>query len=1098
MRPIRIDITGFRSFRGERETIEWSDEELVAIIGDTGAGKSSILEAITFALYGQTSVSGRQLRELINDDAERMQVALRFWGPDGYVWEAGRETARRNAEREAGPQTAWLQRYGDRGEVLENTEGVRAVNERVARLLGLDHRAFLRTMVLPQGRFAALLASDDQRGRSETLRQIWRSGELDEAAAVVAAARGQAAECCARLKSERAREVADPQAEAKRLGKASAETRRAAEAAARRSERVEELAAQIERHAATAERAGEAARRVERTLASAERKAGAAAEAGTEAAAAERKYAERAAALEKSAGTTEPGETADAGRRLAEIDRRLDAVERLRDAADNARTSEALVRSAAQALETATTAAADAERKLARAQTRRSTADRRQDQAEHTAEAAEAAAVDARREWSDQQAEWVRPLAEARQARAAAAKEVERTARTRDETRTAAEESEREHADAAAELERAAGRSHAHVAAETLAPGEACSVCGQTLPADWQRPSEPDGLAGVRARADETGRRRLTAQGEAATASGAAQAAETALETIDARIRTLEATRDDAGADAGSAETRVAETKRRSEAARRDAAEARETARASREEHEAAARTQADTAAALRGAEIAHGHRKDQAAEAAEACGAAYEAVAADDRPTSDRPAGQAIDRISVKLSVMRAEAAEALARAVEGDKHAAEAARLRTQAAEQRDRRRDAEARLRGARETMAAALDGGPAATPDTEASGAELTALVTRTAEALREGAAAKRAEEAEARRRQADAERSLGAEAEAMGAAPGGTPGPVRRSAGAAAARAAAAAETAAGAEAAFGSRRKLIAELDRRIEEATAVRERLAEAERALKPGGFPKWLTLRRSRTLLRHANIHLERLSRGRYAFVDPEQTREQWMLHDERSGGAAPSGVAVRRRAVPGGAGAEPRNGRDRRSQGRETRELLPRRGLRDARRRGARHGSGGARERSAARPSRRCDHARAASRRPDAARPRCTEHPARRHAHRMARRERARPARGKRPAHRGPVDTVGRTESETASRNHKETSPASSFALRVFSRVAASLLVAGRLSRISGSWIVGPAGRLRRWLAGGQMLVRGPLDCTVGHHEPWAEVQPEGCGM
>ncbi len=51
MRPIHIEIGGFRSFRGNGHAITWNDEELIAIIGDTGSGKSSILKAMTFALY---------------------------------------------------------------------------------------------------------------------------------------------------------------------------------------------------------------------------------------------------------------------------------------------------------------------------------------------------------------------------------------------------------------------------------------------------------------------------------------------------------------------------------------------------------------------------------------------------------------------------------------------------------------------------------------------------------------------------------------------------------------------------------------------------------------------------------------------------------------------------------------------------------------------------------------------------------------------------------------------------------------------------------------------------------------------------------------
>lgn len=51
MRPRRLVVEGLRSFRNRVE-IDFGDRHLVAVVGDTGVGKSSILEAITYALYG--------------------------------------------------------------------------------------------------------------------------------------------------------------------------------------------------------------------------------------------------------------------------------------------------------------------------------------------------------------------------------------------------------------------------------------------------------------------------------------------------------------------------------------------------------------------------------------------------------------------------------------------------------------------------------------------------------------------------------------------------------------------------------------------------------------------------------------------------------------------------------------------------------------------------------------------------------------------------------------------------------------------------------------------------------------------------------------
>ena len=78
MRPIKLELTGFTCFK-ELQSISFDDLELFAIVGQTGAGKSSILDAITYALFGETSRLGsRGLEQLVSQGANGMQVALEF------------------------------------------------------------------------------------------------------------------------------------------------------------------------------------------------------------------------------------------------------------------------------------------------------------------------------------------------------------------------------------------------------------------------------------------------------------------------------------------------------------------------------------------------------------------------------------------------------------------------------------------------------------------------------------------------------------------------------------------------------------------------------------------------------------------------------------------------------------------------------------------------------------------------------------------------------------------------------------------------------------------------------------------------------------
>ena len=51
MRPVRLDMDGFASFR-EPTTIDFTDADYFVLIGPTGSGKSTVIDALTFALYG--------------------------------------------------------------------------------------------------------------------------------------------------------------------------------------------------------------------------------------------------------------------------------------------------------------------------------------------------------------------------------------------------------------------------------------------------------------------------------------------------------------------------------------------------------------------------------------------------------------------------------------------------------------------------------------------------------------------------------------------------------------------------------------------------------------------------------------------------------------------------------------------------------------------------------------------------------------------------------------------------------------------------------------------------------------------------------------
>jgi DNA repair protein SbcC/Rad50 len=168
MRPIKLRMAGLRSYRTER-VIEFGAPGLIAIIGDTGAGKSSILEALTGALYGASTWDNRGIGALISDAAQTVQLELTFTVA-GQTWTVSRSASRNNY-----PPSRHVLHCYDTGEKLI---GERLVTSRVTGLLGLDCKQFLRVVVLPQNRFMELL--DAPRGECNTiLKGIFRLDDLD-------------------------------------------------------------------------------------------------------------------------------------------------------------------------------------------------------------------------------------------------------------------------------------------------------------------------------------------------------------------------------------------------------------------------------------------------------------------------------------------------------------------------------------------------------------------------------------------------------------------------------------------------------------------------------------------------------------------------------------------------------------------------------------------------------------------------------------------------------------------------------------------------------------------------------------------------------
>ena len=141
MRPIKLELQGFTSFR-ERCEIDFSKLDLFAITGPTGAGKSSLLDAITYALYGRTERLGKSGRELISSDAPAMQLTFEF--------KAGPEVYRIFRRVKPATATVRLEKKEPDGSWTSLTSAIKHMEEEIVRLVGLEFDAFTRAVILPQ------------------------------------------------------------------------------------------------------------------------------------------------------------------------------------------------------------------------------------------------------------------------------------------------------------------------------------------------------------------------------------------------------------------------------------------------------------------------------------------------------------------------------------------------------------------------------------------------------------------------------------------------------------------------------------------------------------------------------------------------------------------------------------------------------------------------------------------------------------------------------------------------------------------------------------------------------------------------------------
>ena len=177
MKLLKLTINAFGPFVDK--TIihfdEFGNNGLFLVTGDTGAGKTTIFDAITFALFGSASGTTRNsvsaLRSDFADEDNRTFVELEFLNK-GEKYTINRKAQHRKQNRKT-PISEEISLICPCGTVLSQIDATNKINE----LIGLDKNQFAQIVMLAQGEFQRLLNSNTK-DRREIFQKIFKTYAL--------------------------------------------------------------------------------------------------------------------------------------------------------------------------------------------------------------------------------------------------------------------------------------------------------------------------------------------------------------------------------------------------------------------------------------------------------------------------------------------------------------------------------------------------------------------------------------------------------------------------------------------------------------------------------------------------------------------------------------------------------------------------------------------------------------------------------------------------------------------------------------------------------------------------------------------------------
>jgi len=178
MRILRLRFENINSLLGKWE-VDFTDKEFIenglfSIVGPTGSGKSSILDAITLGLYGQTprqkSISSKN--EVMTYGTAICSAVVTF-EVNGIIYRSYFEQKRAHGKLDGQLQAPRFSLYkiGENQTEESLTEKITETSKKIIDLIGLNYEQFTKAVMLPQGAFSRFLTSADDE-RAKILEQI--------------------------------------------------------------------------------------------------------------------------------------------------------------------------------------------------------------------------------------------------------------------------------------------------------------------------------------------------------------------------------------------------------------------------------------------------------------------------------------------------------------------------------------------------------------------------------------------------------------------------------------------------------------------------------------------------------------------------------------------------------------------------------------------------------------------------------------------------------------------------------------------------------------------------------------------------------------